>query len=350
MKSKFKIGKRTVGYGEPPLIIAEIGINHNGSIDAAISIAEKAIKAGAEVIKHQTHVVEDEMISEAKKIKPGNSNKSIHEIISKCALSEKDERRLMNHVKKLKSIFISTPFSRAAANRLRKFNVPAYKIGSGECNNYPLIEHIAKFKKPIILSTGMNTIDSIRPAVKILRKNKIMYALMHCTNIYPTPPELVRLNCVTQLQQNFPDAVIGLSDHTTSNFTSYGAVALGAKIIERHFVDSEKRSGPDVACSMTPSDLKVLIKGSKTIYSSFKLKNKTPLREEKKTINFAFSSVVSIKDIKPGERLSRSNIWVKRPGTGDFLARDFNKLLGKKVIKKILSGNFIKKKYLKKSK
>ena len=110
----------------------------------------------------------------------------------------------MNHVKKLKSIFISTPFSREAANRLNRFKVPAFKIGSGECNNYPLIEHVAKFKKPIILSTGMNSIESIKPAVRILRKNKIKFALMHCTNIYPTPPELVRLECIKQLKKSFP--------------------------------------------------------------------------------------------------------------------------------------------------
>ena len=167
MVNKFKIGNRTIGDNEPPLIIAEIGINHNGSLDTAIAIAESAIKSGAEVIKHQTHIVDDEMINEAKKIVPGNSSKSIYEIISKCALNESDEKKLMNHVKKLKSIFISTPFSREAANRLKRFNIPAFKIGSGECNNYPLIKHVASFGKPIILSTGMNSIPSVKKAVEI---------------------------------------------------------------------------------------------------------------------------------------------------------------------------------------
>ena len=170
MNNKFKIGNRIIGDNEPPVVIAELGINHNGILDKAISIAESAIKSGAEIIKHQTHVIEDEMIDEARKIIPGNSNKSIYEIISKCALSEKEERKLMQHIKKLKAIFISTPFSRAAADRLQKFKIPAFKIGSGECNNYPLIEHVARFKKPVILSTGMNSIKTIMPAVKILRK------------------------------------------------------------------------------------------------------------------------------------------------------------------------------------
>ena len=167
MQNKLKIKNRVIGDNEPPIVIAELGINHNGSLDKAISIAESAISCGAEIIKHQTHIVEDEMIDAAKKIKPGNSNKSIYEIISKCTLNENEEKKLMQHIEKLKAIFISTPFSRAAANRLKKFDIPAFKIGSGECNNYPLIEHIAKFKKPIILSTGMNSIKTIEPAVKI---------------------------------------------------------------------------------------------------------------------------------------------------------------------------------------
>lgn len=347
MNVNFKIGKSIVGDNLPPLIIAEIGINHNGSLDLAIAIAESAIKSGAEIIKHQTHVVDDEMVPYAKKIKPGNSNKSIYDIISKCALSEKEEKKLMLHVKSLKATFISTPFSRAAANRLQKFDVPAFKIGSGECNNYPLIEHVAKFKKPIILSTGMNSIEQIKPAVKILKKHKIKYALLHCTNIYPTPPELVRLNCIHELKKNFKDAIVGLSDHTKSNFTSYGALALGAKIIEKHYVDDKLRKGPDISCSMNPKDLKDLIQGSKDIFKAINPGKKEALKEEMKTIKFAFASVVSTKTILPGEKLTKNNIWVKRPGLGDFLAKDYEKLLGKKVKSKIIKDTFIKIKNLK---
>ena len=203
MKNKFKIGNLLIGDDRPPVIIAEIGINHNGSIDEAIDIADSAIKSGAEIIKHQTHIVEDEMSEEAKKVIPGNANISIYEIIKKCALNEKDEKKLMNYVIQRKRIFISTPFSRAAADRLNSFGVPAFKIGSGECNNYHLIKYICKFKKPIILSTGMNSIDSIKPSVKIIKEAKIPLALLHCTNIYPTPAKLVRLDCINQLKEAF---------------------------------------------------------------------------------------------------------------------------------------------------
>jgi len=341
VKNNFKIGKRIVGDGCPPLIIAELGINHNGSLDRAIEIADSAIRSGAEVIKHQTHIVEHEMTKAAKKTIPGNSKKSIYEIISKSSLNEEEEKKLMQHINKKKSIFISTPFSKQAADRLIKFNVPAFKIGSGECNNYPLIEYIAKFKKPIILSTGMNSIKTIWPAVRIFRRYKVKFALLHCTNIYPTPAELVGLNCINLLKKNFPDCVVGLSDHTTSNFTSLGAVALGAKIIERHFVDNKNSIGPDVTSSMDSKELKELILGSNIIYKSLQRTNKILLKEEIPTKKFAFSSVVSLKDILPGEKLSENNIWVKRPGTGEFLAKDFSKLIGRVVKKRILKDSFI---------
>jgi len=348
VKNNFKIGKRIVGDGCPPLIIAELGINHNGSLDRAIEIADSAIRSGAEVIKHQTHIVEHEMTKAAKKTIPGNSKKSIYEIISKSSLNEEEEKKLMQHINKKKAIFISTPFSKQAADRLIKFNVPVFKIGSGECNNYPLIEYIAKFKKPIILSTGMNSIKTIWPAVRIFKKYKIKYALLHCTNIYPTPPELVGLNCINIIKKNFPDCIVGLSDHTTSNFTSLAAVALGAQIIERHFVDSKKSIGPDVTSSMDSKELKELILGSNIIYKSLERKNKILLKEEIPTKKFAFSSVVSLKDILPGEKLSEDNIWVKRPGTGEFLAKDFPKLIGREVKKIILKDSFIGRNSLKK--
>jgi N-acetylneuraminate synthase len=324
------INNRLIGDNYKPVVVAEIGINHNGSLQTAIEMADKAIDAGGEIIKHQTHIIDDEMSLEAKKTIPGNSDENIYSIMSRCALSEDDEYKLMSHIKQRGAIFISTPFSRAAANRLRDFDVPAYKIGSGECNNYPLIKHIAAFKKPMIISTGMNSIESIQPTVDILRSANIPYALLHCTNVYPTPPELVRLGAMTLLKEKFPDAVIGLSDHTTSNYTCLGAVALGASIVERHFTDSMNRPGPDISCSMDPLALKDLIFGSGVLFKA-RGGQKTALLEEKPTIAFAFASVVAIKDIYPGEELTEHNIWVKRPGGGDFTAANYVELIGVKA-------------------
>ncbi|MFL2898374.1 MAG: N-acetylneuraminate synthase family protein [Candidatus Pelagibacter sp.] len=343
MQRKFKIQNRIIGENYPPVVIAEIGINHNGSLDRAIYLSEMAIKAGAEIIKHQTHIAEDEMSVEAKKIKPGNSNLNIFSIIENSQLSEKNEIKLAKFVKQKKKIFISSPFSKKAVDRLEKIGVPAYKIGSGECNNYPLVEYICKKKKPVILSTGMNDIKSISKSVKLLRKYKNPYALLHCTNIYPTPNKLVRLECLNDLKKNFPDAVIGFSDHTETIYSCLGAVTLGARILEKHFVDTKKRKGPDVSCSMDKSELKQLINGSKLIFSSLKGKKKA-LKEESKTIKFAFASVVATRDIQKGEKLSKNNIFTKRPGNGYFGIGDYNKLLGRIALNNLKKNHQIKKK------
>ena len=340
--SEMMLGSRPVGDAHPPVVIAEIGINHGGSLDLAIHMADAAINVGAEIIKHQTHVIEDEMSEEAKAVMPGNADISIYEIMKQCALSEEDERALMRHVQSRGAIFISTPFSRAAAERLKRFDLPAIKIGSGECNNYPLIKHVARMGKPVIISTGMNTIDSVRPSVDILRAAGVPYALLHCTNIYPTPPELVRLGAMTKLREAFPDAVIGLSDHTRSNYTCLGAVALGARILERHFTDSMAREGPDIVCSMDPKALAELIEGSRAIYLA-RGGDKGPVEDEAPTIAFAFASVVAIRDIEAGEVLSEDNIWVKRPGGGDFGVRDYEALLGKEARLSIKRGYQIRK-------
>ena len=183
--ANFKIGSREVGPGNPPLVIAEIGINHEGDFKKAIRMVDDAKAAGCECVKFQSHVIEDEMIPND--VVPGNASESIWKIMARCAFSAEDDARLKEYVEARGLIYLSTPFSRAAADRLEREGVGAYKIGSGECNNYPLIRHIAAFGKPVVLSTGMNDIAAIRPAVEILQGAGIPYALMHCTSIYPTP-------------------------------------------------------------------------------------------------------------------------------------------------------------------
>jgi len=330
MKKLLNLNGRLVGEDYPPLVIAEIGINHGGSLQTAFKLVDAAFDSGAELIKHQTHIVDDEMSAEAKKIVPKNASISIYEIMEECSLNEEDELKLKKYVEAKGMIFISTPFSRAAADRLERMNVCAYKIGSGECNNYPLIEHIASFGKPMIISTGMNNISSVKKTVQILEKNKINYALLHTTNLYPTPINLVRLGAMQELQEEFPNAIIGLSDHTTSNLACFGAVALGACILERHLTDSMKRDGPDIVNSMDPKALNELIKGSAEI-SIMRGGKKEAAIEEKVTSDFAFATVVLISSIKKGDNFTKQNIWVKRPGTGEIMAENFNDILGKKA-------------------
>jgi len=327
----FEIAGRKVGYDYEPLVFAEIGINHEGSLQTAKQMVDAAYEAGVEVVKHQTHIVADEMSSAAKNTIPGNATVSIYEIMRRCSLSEEDELEMKRYVESKGMIFISTPFSRAAADRLHKWNVPAYKIGSGECNNYPLLEHIASFGKPIILSTGMNTIQSISKAVAVFKKYNVPYALLHTTNLYPTPNHLVRLGAMVEVQKNFPDAVVGLSDHTLTNHACLGAVALGASILERHFTDTMDRPGPDIVCSMDLQATKELIEGSK-VMALQRGGHKGPAAEEQVTIDFAFATICTIKPIKAGEVFSNENIWVKRPGKGGILAEEYNNVLGKNAL------------------
>jgi len=339
---EIEISNRKIGPDHKPLLIAEIGINHNGSLDEAKKIVDAAVLAGIEVIKHQTHVVEDEMSPEAQKVIPGNSDKSIYQIMEECALSEDDEIVLKEYVEQKGCIFISTPFSRAAADRLERMGVEAYKIGSGECNNLPLLDHVSDFGKPMIISTGMNSLESVHQTVSFLKKKNAEFALLHTTNLYPTPNNLVRLGAMEALMNEFPDLIIGLSDHTISNHACFGAVALGASILERHFTDTMTREGPDIICSMDPIQAKDLIEGANILFSQ-RGGSKEPAKEEQVTIDFAFATVVSIADISKGDSFTKENLWVKRPGTGEILAAEYQNILGKKANKFIPKNTHLRK-------
>jgi sialic acid synthase SpsE len=330
--SEFRIQHRVVGDNAPPLVIAEIGINHEGDVAKATRMIDDAAKAGCECVKFQCHVIDDEMIPN--EVVPGNATDTIWNIMARCALSEADERQLKRHTEAKGLIYLSTPFSRAAANRLEAMDVSAYKIGSGECNNYPLVQHIAGFGKPVILSTGMNDLDSIRPAVDILRAAGVPFALTHCTSMYPTPYDKVRLGAIGDLRAAFPDAVVGLSDHSIGNYTCLAAVALGARILEKHFTSDKTWPGPDVPISMDPGELADLVHGARAVFDALG-GGKTILAEEQPTIHFAYACVVTIQDVAQGETLSAANVWVKRPGTGEIKARDFDRVLGRRAARAI---------------
>jgi sialic acid synthase SpsE len=325
---EFKIGKRSVGPSHNPLVIAEIGINHGGDLNVAKVMVDAAARCGVEVVKFQTHIVEDEMTAEAKLTIPGNTSKNIYDIMKDCSLSESEEHEIKTYVEGKGMIYMSSAFSRAAAIRLNKMDVKAIKIGSGECNNYPLLELVASFKRPTILSTGMNDIESIRRSVNIFSKYNTPLALLHTTNLYPTFPEEVRIGAMLEMHKSFPKLNYGLSDHTLDNLACIAAVANGASILERHFTDTKYRQGPDIICSMDEIECKNLIHSTQLVHKMLG-GTKQPLPREKVTSDFAFSSVCSIKEIVKGELFTPENIWVKRPGTGDYLANSYDDILGK---------------------
>ena len=325
---EFEIGGRKIGKDHPPFIIAEVGINHEGEYDKAIECVDVAVKAGADCVKFQCHITEAEMIPTD--MKPGEISKErLWDIIKRCELNEDEERRVKKYCEEKGIIYLCTPFSREAADRLQAMNVEAFKIGSGECNNIPLIEHVAKMGKPMILSTGMNDIDSIKKSVSVIEKYDCPLLLMHCTSMYPTPYDKVRLGAIKDLQETF-DLPVGLSDHSIGIYTCLAAVALGASALEKHFTVSRNWPGPDVPISIEPDELADMVNGSRAIFSALE-GHKTILEEEQPVIDFAYASVVTIAPVKEGEAFSLENLWVKRPGTGCILAGEFNRALGKKA-------------------
>lgn len=329
-----KIAGRLVGPEHPPLVIAELGINHGGDLAVAKHMVDAAASAGCEIVKHQTHILEDEMTEEAKQIFPPNADVSIWDVMAECALSPEEERELKAYTEAKGIIYISTPFSRAAADLLADMDVPAFKIGSGECDNLPLIEHIAAFGKPIIMSTGMQTIETLRASVDILDASGVEYALLECTNLYPSPPEIVSLRGVTELQQAFPRAVVGFSDHSIGPEMALASVALGACILERHFTDSRYRKGPDIINSMDPAELCRLIQLSREIHVAARNPKQRSAPEED-VYRFARSSIVADRDLEAGTVLTKADIWARRPGTGPIAGHEFASLLGRTTTRPI---------------
>jgi len=328
MENTMRIASRLVGPAYPPLVIAEIGINHGGCLDTAKNMVTLAAQAGAECVKHQTHFLEDEMTEEAKSIFPPNADISIWEVMARCALSADQEVELKAHAEDLGLIYLSTPFSRKAADFLAEIGIPAFKIGSGEADNLPLIRHIARLGKPVIMSTGMQTIGSITPSVQILRGAGIPFALLECTNLYPSPPEIVSLRGVSDLQAAFPDAVVGFSDHSIGPEMALASVALGACILERHFTDTRYRVGPDISCSMDPAQLRHLVDRACEIHTALhNPKQRTTLEEPVYT--FARASIVADLDLIEGHVIGENDIWARRPGSGEIPGYRFDDVVGR---------------------
>jgi sialic acid synthase SpsE len=331
----FDIAGRQIGSEFPPLVLVEVGINHEGSLEKALQLVDAAVEAGAELVKFQCHITEKEMVPTD--MTPGDiSAEKLWDIIKRCELTADEERQVQAYCQRKGVIYLSTPFSREAADRLDGMGVPAFKIGSGECNNIPLLEHIAAKGKPMILSTGMNDLASVKKSVATIRRFRVPLALMHCTSMYPTPYEKVRLGAITDLAQAFPDSPIGLSDHSLNIWSCLGAVALGASLLEKHFTISRSWPGPDTGISIEPHELADMIVGSKAIWQA-RGGTKNILPDEQPVIDFAYATVVTIAPVKAGDTFSRNNVWVKRPGTGKIPAERLDEVLGRRAMADIPS-------------
>ena len=324
---KIKIGNKFISDRHFPFFVAEAGINYDGDFKKCFKLIDAAKDSGADAIKFQTHLADDEMIDT--KITLAHSKKeTVYDLMKKCELDYKKHQILKRYCKKKGIIFMSTPFSYAAAKLLNKLKVSLFKIGSGECNNLPLIEKVSKFKKPMIISTGMNSIKDIITTYKHAKKFNKKIILMHCVSIYPTPPSKTMLDTIPFLKKKF-GCPVGFSDHSADISLAIASVSLGANVIEKHFTVSKKWSGPDISLSITPDKFRKMVKACKEVYLSKGIRNSV-LKEEIPVTKFAYASVVTTQDIKKGERFNSKNIWVKRPGTGQIHSREFYKVINKK--------------------
>ena len=315
--SSITIGAREIGAGRPCFVIAEAGINHNGDAKIAADLVEAAAAAGADAIKFQTHLPEFEMLKGG--ATAAYVGESLFDLLTRTALSKEAHVQMRDLAAKKGIIFMSTPFSREAADFLESIGVPAFKTGSGELTHLPLQRHIARKRRPMIISTGMSTPEEIDATVRAVRAEGTPFALMHCTSTYPTPFEHVQLDCIPALQQHY-GVPVGFSDHTLGTFMAFAAVALGANLYEKHFTTSRSLPGPDQQGSMEPRELEALVTGIRAIERARGAAKRIQPGEQE-VRDMAHHSVVSIRDIAAGATIAADDVWAKRPGTGIPAAR-----------------------------
>lgn len=307
------INKKKIGLGNPVYIIAEACDNHMGSLDAAKEMCRQAKLACCDCIKFQHHLPDEEMLPDV----PMTSNFDIplYEFLKRYALTLDQHKELMDFCDEIGIQYLCTPFSLKAAQELNELGVAAFKIGSGEMDDIPMLKAIAKMGKPMIVSTGMATMDEIKRTYDVLADEGIEFALMNCLSEYPPCYEDVNLGVIEQMQSEFPKAVIGHSDHTPDLYTSFAAVAKGAKIIEKHVILDKRTPGPDQSVSIDFFELRQLVDGIRKVEAALGSEKKVH-SSEKGIREWAHRSVVSLVDIPVGATITQEMIWSKRPGTG----------------------------------
>jgi len=344
MVEPIEIADRLVGPGQKPLIVAEAAINHQGEYEIAERMVYVAHALGADAIKLQIHVLENEMLRQAPQ--SDNFDEPLWETLDKTNLTVDEHRRLKKLCDRLGILYLCTPFSRKGADILEELNVVAYKVGSGELTNLPLQEHIARKGRPMIISTGMCTVDEIAETANLVRSIGTPFMLTHCVSAYPCPYHIVNLKMIPKYMEMF-QVPVGLSDHSRGIYTSLGAVALGACLVEKHFTLDKLQKGPDHASSLEPFDLGELVKGAEAVFLALG-DEKRIFPEEEQIVAWARESVVSEKGIPKGTKITKDMVWVKRPspGAGVVPAKDLKNVIGRVAKVDIPEGVQVKWEYL----
>ena len=316
-------------------IIAEAGVNHNGSIDTAKRLIDIAAEAGVDFVKFQTFKADMLLSEKTKKAEYQKNNTSVDEsqyaMIKKLELDENDHEKIIDYCSDVGVEFLSTGFDIESIDLLDKYDIPFFKIPSGEITNLPYLRHVASKMKPIILSTGMSTIQDIEEALKVLFNSgadKDLVTVLHCNTEYPTPMKDVNLMAMLSIQDRF-NVKVGYSDHTLGIEVPIAAVALGATVVEKHFTLDRNLPGPDHSASLEPNELKEMVIGIRNIEIALGNGIKKPSKSEKKNILIVRKSILAKKSIKIGETFSEENLTIKRPGNG-ISPMEWDKIIGKK--------------------
>lgn len=301
-------------------IIAEAGVNHNGNLELAKKLIDEAAYSGCDAVKFQTFKADKLVVENTSKaeyqIKNTGSFESQYEMLKKLELKDSDYKELVDYCKNRNILFLSSPFDKDSVDLLEQLEMPIYKIPSGEITNKPFLKYIAKKQKTIILSTGMATLGEVEEALEwIYEENNKDITLLHCTSDYPTEIEDINLKAMITMKEAFK-VKVGYSDHTLGIEVPIAAVALGAQVIEKHFTLNKNMEGPDHKASLEPKELMNMVKAIRNIEKALGSGIKKPTDKEMITREIVRKSIVISKDIKKGEKITKENIAVKRPGTG----------------------------------
>ena len=343
---KIKILNKIISHKNSPFLIAEAGINHNGSLRRALKMIDIAKNAGVDAIKFQTYSSDDLISNINTKYKYKSNGKiyieSMHEMFKRCELSKNSWIKIKKRCEKKKIIFLSTPSNFNDLDLLLNLNVSAIKVGSDDFNNIPLIQKIIKSKLPIILSSGMSTIKEIQNTLKHAgAKKNYPIILMLCISQYPVDPIDVNISRIISLKNKFPKVIIGFSDHTQGSLASSLATALGARCFEKHFTINKSDHGPDHWFSEDSKSLKNLVNQIKASFRMLGNSKLFPTPKELSMKKIARKSIVASNDIPKGDKITENNITFKRPGNG-LSPEKIKKIIGKKVKKIIKKNTLIK--------
>jgi N,N'-diacetyllegionaminate synthase len=335
---KVKIGNRLLGEGEPTFIVAEVGVNHNGSVVLAKKLIDAAQDAGADAVKIQAFKTEKIVTKYAEKTSYQKENtgskKSQYDMLKKLELEDKEIEELCSYAKERNIVFFSSVFDKESVDLLNKLKVPAFKIASGEITNFPLLRYVAEKKTPIILSTGMSTVGEVEEALEVIReKGSVDIILLHCVTSYPAKTEEANLKVIDVWQNSF-GLPIGFSDHTLGIAAPIAAVALGAVLIEKHFTLDKNMPGPDHRASLEPNEFKEMVDAIRDVEKALGDGVKKLTEEEERIKKVVRRSIVAKVNISKGKVITEDMLDIKRPGTR-LEPRYLNKVIGMKAKKDI---------------